>query len=329
LENNTLKSGIIYFTALLILFFYTQNIQEKVDILAKENISIQKEFSSIHTFFKEAIELPNSIVFAGQTIQLTDPYIRERLQREIINLQFYKNQLELYKRRAKYFFPTIEYYLDFYGLPEDLKYLAVHESALNAKARSKANAVGLWQFMSYTAKAYDLNIDYYIDERRHPIKSSIAACKYLKKLHNEFQDWPLAIASYNGGETRIRRSMKNQEVTRYFDLSLPEETERYFFKIVATSIILKKFEAEIKRESELVHLEPVEILVEQDLLEIKELSQKFNIPYRTFFNFNPQFRRHLVPYGRHTLMIPRGHVQTVKTEKKEQSYYVFGKKEPD
>jgi len=305
---------------LCIFFFYSYN--QKLRQLHDENTQIKTELGNFKNIIASVVDVPTEVVFCNQTITFDDPYTRERLQRELVNLYFYKNQLELYKRRAKYFFPIIEYYLDFYDLPSDLKYLAVHESALNAKARSHANAVGLWQFMSYTAKQFDLNITYYVDDRRHPIKSSKAACQYLKQLYKKFQDWPLAIASYNGGETRIAKSMKQQGATSFYDLSLPEETERYFFKIVATSIILKEYEKEIKDESQQFHLEPVEIVVEQDILEIKEISQEFNIPYRTFFNFNPQFRRHVIPYGRHTLMIPKGHVVRVQKEK-EKNYFVF------
>ena len=313
-----LKFVFVCFLCVSVIYSYMN-----IERLTEENKHISSKSNRLEKMINKVIDVPTEIIFCGQKISFKDEITRERLQRELINLTFYKNQLELYKRRAKYFFPTIEYYLALNGLPNDLKYLAVHEAALSAKARSSANAVGLWQFISRTARAYDLKITYYVDERRHPIKSSVAACKYLKFLHKRFKDWPLAIASYNGGETRIARSMRKQGTKSFFDLSLPEETERYFFKIVATSILLKRFEKEIEAEGREVHLEAVEVLVEKDILEIKELCDEFNLTYRTFFTFNPQFRRHVIPYGRHTLMIPRNQINLKKSKNKRTNYFVF------
>jgi hypothetical protein len=291
------------------IFVFLLNLSNKIDFLSSENKKLSKEVTDVKAIYESVINIPQSIEFCGQEISTENPYVRERLQRELINLRFYKNQLELYKRRAKYFFPIIEYYLNLNNLPDDLKYLAVHESALNAKAISRANAVGLWQFMAPTAKEYGLKMTHYIDERRHPIKATIAACKYLDHLHKKFNDWPLAIAAYNTGENRVERSLKKQAENNYFGLSLPEETERYFFKILATYMILGEYEKEIKQESQNTQLQPVELVVENDLLEIKEICTDYDIDYRSFYNFNPQFRRHLIPYGRHIIMIPKNHIK--------------------
>ena len=100
---------------------------------------------------------------------------------------------------SEIYFPIFEEYLDKYGLPLELKYIAVIESALNPKARSRSGATGLWQFMYHASRMFDLKISSYVDERMDPVKSTDAACKYLQYLYRIFGDWQLAIAAYNGG----------------------------------------------------------------------------------------------------------------------------------
>ena len=117
---------------------------------------------------------------------------------------------------SKIYFPIFEEYLDKYGLPLELKYIAVIESALNPKARSRSGATGLWQFMYHASRMFDLKISSYVDERMDPVKSTDAACKYLQYLYRIFGDWQLTIAAYNGGPGVVRDAIKLLEVRQTF-----------------------------------------------------------------------------------------------------------------
>lgn len=132
-------------------------------------------------------------------------------------------------------------------LPQDLAYLPLIESGFNSRARSRAGAVGQWQFMPGTARIMGLKINFYVDERRNPIKSARAAAAYLSKLHEEFGDWHLALAGYNAGEHRIMRAMRRTGRKDYWSLArtrrLPNETRQYVAKYLAGMIIAKNPEA--------------------------------------------------------------------------------------
>ncbi len=127
---------------------------------------------------------------------------------------FVKQMLE----RKEFYFPVFEKYLVKHNIPDEMKYLALLESGLNPNAVSRANAVGMWQFMSYTGKEYGLKINEYVDERRHVEKSTDASFRYLTRLYNQFDDWELALASYNTGPGRIRRAIRKSGKTDYWSL---------------------------------------------------------------------------------------------------------------
>ena len=141
---------------------------------------------------------------------------------------------------SKYYFPIFESYLDKYNLPYELKYLAVVESSLNSRARSKSGARGLWQFMYPTGKAYGLNVNSYIDERLDPYKSTDAACKYFLKLYDIFGDWNLVLAAYNGGPGYIQRLMLKTGHDNFWDLRplLRTETRNYVPKFIAIAYLM-------------------------------------------------------------------------------------------
>jgi membrane-bound lytic murein transglycosylase D len=129
------------------------------------------------------------------------------------------------------------------GLPEDLVNLAYIESAFKLYAYSRARAVGIWQFIKGTARKYGLKVDWWVDERRDPVKATAAAATYLSDLYAMFQSWPLAIAAYNAGEGKVLRAMTRQRTDDFWKLNLPRETKLYFPAFVAMTIIAKNPEA--------------------------------------------------------------------------------------
>jgi hypothetical protein len=145
--------------------------------------------------------------------------------------------------RSTRYLPMIKEVFQEYGLPEDLAYLAMIESGFNPDAQSPAGACGMWQFMKGTGVRYGLIIDGYIDERRDPVKSTRAAARYLQDLYKQFGSWYLAAASYNCGEGRVQRELKQSNNKNFWELSankcLPSETKNYVPQMIAATIIAK------------------------------------------------------------------------------------------
>lgn len=184
-----------------------------------------------------ALKLPDRLDFCGEQIPLDDPEVRKRMDREfLLNLQW-DGQVMLYLKRSGEFFPIFEKILREEGAPDDLKYLSVAESAL-FQAQSGKGAVGLWQFIPETGRRYGLRIDDFVDERRHPEKSTKAAVRYLKDNKARFGSWALAAAAYNMGEGATEDDLSFQRGETYFDLYMNEETSRYLFRIAAVKEIM-------------------------------------------------------------------------------------------
>ena len=145
------------------------------------------------------------------------------------------------ERRKRVYFPTFEEILKNQHVPDEIKYLAIVESGLNAKAVSPAGAAGLWQFMTFTGKEFGLKQDEFLDERLDPEKATVAACKYLTVLYNTFKDWELALASYNCGPGNVRRAIRKsgykETFWQIYDF-LPRETRSYVPQFVALTYVM-------------------------------------------------------------------------------------------
>jgi hypothetical protein len=184
-----------------------------------------------------ALKLPSNLDFSGEAVPLDQPDIRERLDKELLVNTYWQSNMMLLLKRANKYFPTIELILEEEGVPDDFKYLAVIESALE-NVRSPKGAKGFWQIMPGTAKEYGLEVNSNVDERYHIEKSTRVACAYLKKAKKRLGSWTLAAASYNRGMYGTDRLLSKQLSDNYYDLLLNSETSRYVFRILAVKEIM-------------------------------------------------------------------------------------------
>lgn len=210
---------------------------------------------------------------------------------------FTKNMME----EKSVYFPIFERILKEHGMPEELKYLSILESALNPKIVSRAKAVGLWQFMSFTGKEYGLTINEYVDERMHPEKSTEAACRYLKFLNRMFNDWDLALASYNTGQGRISRAMKKTGLKNYWDLQphIPKDTRHYVPQFIALAYLMN-FGQDHGIVPEKVNTRPEleNIYVENDI-DLEILAALTNINLEDIKKYNPHLKATVLPQTRY------------------------------
>ena len=185
-------------------------------------------------------EVPASITFAGEKIDLTAQDRRERLDREILAFTYSHTNTLLIIKRANRLFPIIEPILKEYGVPDDFKYLMIIESNGDFEARSPAGAAGLWQFMEGTGREFDLEVNKEIDERYHIVKATRAACRYLKLGYKRFGDWITVAASYNAGFGNISKRKSSQQQDKAIDMVLPAETSRYIFRLMAVKQVMSE-----------------------------------------------------------------------------------------
>ena len=200
-----------------------------------------RERSTVHEWRPPA--LPKQLLFAGENVPLERWDVKERLDRELLfNSYNQANIIFLLKLSSRYF-PVISERLKANGVPDDFKYLCIAESNLLAGAVSRSGATGFWQFMDGTAPGYGLAANSSVDERMDIIKSTDAACKYLKNAYAKFGTWTAAAASYNCGMAGYNNHGLFQQTMNYYDLHLPEETNRYIFRILTFKHILENSEA--------------------------------------------------------------------------------------
>ncbi|HYF30713.1 MAG TPA: lytic transglycosylase domain-containing protein [Chitinophagaceae bacterium] len=184
-------------------------------------------------------DLPTEISFAGERVPLEQWDVKERLDRQVL-FNYYQPSNVLYMlKMANRYFPIIEQRLKANNVPDDFKYLCVAESNLVAEAISRSGAVSYWQFLSVTAPGYNLEVNKEIDQRYDILKATDAACKYLKTAYQKFGSWTAAAASYNCGQGGYNSQATFQRTKNYYDLMLPEETNRYLFRILAFKYLME------------------------------------------------------------------------------------------
>lgn len=267
-----------------------------------------------------ALEIPESLEFAGEKVPLMNFDTRESLDRELLVNTYFHSQTLLYIKKSPRYFPVIEPILKEYNIPEDFKYMPLVESGLS-NAISPANAVGYWQLMKGTALENGLEVNSEVDERYHLEKSTIAACKYLLKSYEKYQNWTLVAASYNNGRRGVDRQVEKQEEMNYYNLLLNEETARYIFRILALKSVLEEPEKYgfYYEEGDLYKpLDSYEVIVDSSVTNFAEFARNFNTNYKILKFLNPWLREAYLtnkdgkPYR---IRIPEAGVRTQPVEK--------------
>ncbi|MCQ2345683.1 MAG: transglycosylase SLT domain-containing protein [Paludibacteraceae bacterium] len=255
-------------------------------------------------------ELPDSVYKARlKELPFTIEVPYNQVVRNYINryIKGYK-RLAALNRKAEYYFPIFEDILCQYDLPYELCYMAVIESALNPSARSKMGAAGIWQFMPSTGKIYGLEINSLVDERMDPIKSTEAACKYLKTLYNIFEDWNLAIAAYNCGSGNVNKAIHRAGKKDFWSIYpyLPQETRSYLPIFIAAAYAMNYAEDHGICPASLDISMRTDTIQTKERVHLEQISAVLDIPLDELRRLNPQYTRNLIPGGEknYTLCLP-------------------------
>jgi hypothetical protein len=256
-----------------------------------------------------SLKVDTALEFCGERVPIEVQEIRERLEKEILLTLWHRPQVILWLKRSNRYLPIIKEMLRDNKMPDDLKFVAIAESALRPHARSNKRAVGFWQFIKYTGKKYGLIINSRIDGRRNIFTSTRAAIEYFRDLHAIFGSWTLSAAAYNMGEEGLMAAILEQGNNDYYQLYLPLETQRYIFRIIAIKMIFNdpgKYGFNLTEEDYYPPLsfDQVEVESSQET-PIRIIAQAAKTNFKVIKDLNPEIRGHYLPKGNHTILIPK------------------------
>ena len=257
-----------------------------------------------------SLKVETSLEFCYEHVPLKEQDVRERFEKELLLTLWDRPQVILWLKRSTRYLPHIEKALRESGMPDDLKYVAIAESALRPHAGSSKGAIGFWQFLRGTGRKHGLVIDEYLDERRNVFSSTRAAIKYFMELKNQFKSWTLAAAAYNMGEEGLKAEILEQDTEDFYDLYLPLETQRYIFRILLVKLIFsdpERYGFVLTEEDfyspltfDRIHIEcseeiPIRIIADAAKTHFKEIK-----------DLNPEIRGHYLAKGKHEILVPEG-----------------------
>ncbi len=251
---------------------------------------------------------PDRLTLCGERVPLENFRVWEMMDREFQINVYDIAQVIMWAKRAKRWFPFIEKALAKAGMPDDLKYLAVAESALKVWAFSPAGAAGPWQFIRSTGRRYGLRRNSHYDDRLDFERATEAALRYLKDLHDTFGSWTLAMAAYNCGEERLQKEIREQKISDYYLLNLPLETERYVFRILTAKVILSDPERYGYDFSKIKLYDPIPTATvtirSKRPIHIRHIATAAGTYFKEIKELNPGLRGYYVPPGIHHLSVP-------------------------
>ena len=212
-----------------------------------------------------------------------------------------------------------------FNLPEILYYQALIESGFKVTAYSSAHAAGIWQFIPATAKRYGLRINAYVDERRDPMRSTIAASHFLSSLHKVFDSWPLALAAYNAGESRVMQTIMNKRSRDFWELArlkaLPRETRDYIPKFIAAALVgenLRDYDLVLpKKPSRSYTCRSLVAVKFPPRVSLKALARQIRLPLKDVKRFNPHLKVAYTPplYPQYRLWVPRQRASAISLKR--------------
>lgn len=255
-----------------------------------------------------ALRPDSELSLCGETVPVSDHQVRERFEKEMLVSLGNRPQVILWLKRSTRYFPYIEEKLREDAIPDDVKYLAVAESALRMHAGSVKGAMGVWQLMPQTARKYGLEVSSRFDERRNIYLSTPAALSYLKELYDRFGSWALALAAYNMGEEGLEAEILEQGTKDYYRLYLSTETQRFIFRILVIKQIMEapqRYGFNLLPEDvygpEIFHT--VEVTA-ADELPIRLIAQAAETDFMAIKALNPELRGHYLTAGTRLVNIP-------------------------
>ncbi|OPX23677.1 MAG: hypothetical protein B1H02_04735 [Candidatus Latescibacteria bacterium 4484_107] len=219
-----------------------------------------------------------------------------------------RKTFRIWLKRSGRYFPMIRKIFEEEGVPLDLCYLAMVESGLNSRARSWAEARGLWQFIGSTARMYKLRQTWWLDERLDPAKSTRAAARYLKDLKRQFGDWRLAVAAYNCGPGRVRQAIRRGKTKNVWQLRLPKETRNYVPSFMAAAILSKRPEAFGFGDVQIAQPLDFDEVTLDGCTDLRVAAECVSTSYQRLKSLNPELQRWCTPPGvrGYRLKLPKG-----------------------
>ncbi|BBO87332.1 lytic transglycosylase domain-containing protein [Desulfosarcina ovata] len=255
-----------------------------------------------------ALLLETPVMLCGEPVPVEDPQVVERYEKEKLLSVGDRAQVILWLKRTGRYFPHIETVLKEKGLPDDIKYLAIVESALRVHAGSSKGAMGVWQLMPQTARKYGLTVNSRFDERRNFYRSTEAALDYLKALYERFGSWSLSLAAYNMGEEGLEAQILEQGTSDYYRLYLPLETQRFVFRLLAIKHIVEAPEkygfhlsANDYYPPEIFSVVTVQAMGD---LPVRLIAKAAQTDFKTIKDLNPELRGYYLAAGTRRFHVP-------------------------
>lgn len=258
------------------------------------------------------IKATDTVKFGAEIYTFESEQRRERLQREVSFLLDKPNFIILAWLVSGRYFPLYDSAAVGLGTTIDLKYASIIESGLDPEVVSWAKAVGLWQFMVALARAYNIAVHEGYDMRRDPELSTQKACEHLNSLHIAYNSWPLALACYNYGESKVINAIKHQGTTDFFKLKLPSETKRYVYFIFAMKLIFENPDRFLPGLISVPKYQPFKASAKVKLVYakrsyVKDMAKTLNIDIEQLYECNPSLTKDIVIPGEYVINIPFGH----------------------